>query len=103
MESFEWPEVTNECKDVSNQRLAEKIFTTKILNKTVIANILLATWKTRAVVTITPWKENTYLFRFEDLVDRKRVLEEAPWSVIGRLLFLQPLQTGMAADEMEFC
>ncbi|KAI8006296.1 hypothetical protein LOK49_LG07G01503 [Camellia lanceoleosa] len=76
MESFELPEVTDECEDVSHWCLVGKILAPKILNKPAITKILLPAWKTRAGVSITPWKENIYLFQFEDLEDRSRV--EAP-------------------------
>lgn len=82
MESFELPEVTDECEDVSHRCLVRKILAPKILNKLAVTKILLTAWKTRAGVSITPWKENIYLFQFEDLEDRSRVLLEAPWSVM---------------------
>ncbi|KAL7212868.1 hypothetical protein ACSBR2_015544 [Camellia fascicularis] len=75
MESLELPEVTDECEDVSHRCLVGRILAPKILNK----------------------------HDFEDLEDRVRVLQEAPWSVMGSLLVLQPLQPGMAADELDFC
>ncbi|KAL7205888.1 hypothetical protein ACSBR2_018744 [Camellia fascicularis] len=102
MEAFELSEVTNECEDVSPQCLVGKILAPKILNKPAVTNILLAAWKSRAGVVVTPWKENIFLFQFEDLEDRSRVLQEAPWSVIGNLLVLLPLPLGKAIDELDF-
>ncbi|KAI8024826.1 hypothetical protein LOK49_LG02G00251 [Camellia lanceoleosa] len=55
-----------------------------------------------AGVVITPWKENIFLFQFNDLEDRLRVLHEAPWSVMGSLLVLQPLPLEKAIDELDF-
>ncbi|KAI7996417.1 hypothetical protein LOK49_LG10G01530 [Camellia lanceoleosa] len=77
MESFELPEVTDECEDVSHRCLVGKVLAPKILNKPAVNKILFVAWKTRAGVSITPWKENIYLFQFEDLEDRSRVLLEA--------------------------
>ncbi|KAL7163699.1 hypothetical protein ACSBR2_039760 [Camellia fascicularis] len=102
MEAFELPEVTDECEDVSPRCLVGKIIAPKILNKPAVSNILLAAWKARAGVVITPWKENVFLFQFEDLEDRLRALQEAPWSVMGSLLVLQPLPLRKAIDELEF-
>lgn len=102
MEAFELPEVTDECEDVSPRCLVGKILAPKILNKPAVANILLAAWKSRAGVVVTPWKENIFLFQFQELEDRTRVLHEAPWSVMGHLLILMPLPLGRAIDELEF-
>ncbi|KAI7997134.1 hypothetical protein LOK49_LG10G00465 [Camellia lanceoleosa] len=102
MEAFELPEVTNECEDVSPRCLVGKILAQKILNKPAVANILLATWKSRTGVVVTPWKENIFLFQFKDLEDRSRVLQETPWSVMGHLLVLMPLSLGKAIDELDF-
>ncbi|KAI8009834.1 hypothetical protein LOK49_LG06G00399 [Camellia lanceoleosa] len=102
MEAFELPEVMDECEDVSHRCLVGKILAPKILNKPAVTNILPATWKTRVGVVITPWKENIFLFQFEDFEDRVRVLQEAPWSVMGSLLVLQPLPLGKAIDELDF-
>ncbi|KAL7168492.1 hypothetical protein ACSBR2_038851 [Camellia fascicularis] len=38
----------------------------------------------------------------DDLEDRLRVRQEAPWSVMGSLLVLQTLPLGKAIDELEF-
>ncbi|KAI7995018.1 hypothetical protein LOK49_LG11G00196 [Camellia lanceoleosa] len=102
MEAFELPEVTDECEDVSPRCLVGKILAPKLLNKPAVANILLAAWKSRADVVVTPWKENIFLFQFTDLEDRSRVLQEAPWSVMGHLLVLMPLPLGKAIDELDF-
>ncbi|KAI8001810.1 hypothetical protein LOK49_LG09G00893 [Camellia lanceoleosa] len=102
MEALELPEATDECEDVSPRCLVGKILAPKTLNKPAVSKILLAAWKARAGVVITPWKENVFLFQFEDLADRLRVLQEAPWSVMGSLIVLQPLPLGKAIDELEF-
>ncbi|KAL7243136.1 hypothetical protein ACSBR1_015537 [Camellia fascicularis] len=102
MDSFELPEVTDECEDVSHRCLVGKLLAPKILHKPAVTKILLTAWKPRASVSITPWKENHYLFQFDDLEDRPRVLLEAPWSVMGSLLVLQTLQPEMAAEDLDF-
>ncbi|KAL7191018.1 hypothetical protein ACSBR2_023152 [Camellia fascicularis] len=88
MDSFELPEGTDECEDVSHRSLVGKILASKILDKLVVTSILLEAWKTRVGVSITLWKESIYLFQFEEVTDRRRVLEEAPWSVMGSILIL---------------
>ncbi|KAL7230734.1 hypothetical protein ACSBR2_009087 [Camellia fascicularis] len=47
--------------------------------------------KTRAKVSISPWNDNMFFFQFAKVEDRREVLMEAPWLVMGNLLVLQPL------------
>ncbi|CAL5438970.1 unnamed protein product [Camellia sinensis] len=68
----------------------------------IVDAVINSAWKTRASLRISPWNENVYLFQFDELEDRRRVLEDAPWSVMGSLLVLQPLQSGMVTSELEF-
>ncbi|XP_028069490.1 uncharacterized protein LOC114272020 [Camellia sinensis] len=102
MDSFELLEGTDECEDVAHRCLVGKVLAPKLLNKPAVSNILLGAWKIRAGVSITPWNDNVYFFQFEDVGDRQRILDESPWSVMGNLLVLQPLQLGRATIELEF-
>ncbi|KAI8002451.1 hypothetical protein LOK49_LG08G01448 [Camellia lanceoleosa] len=56
----------------------------------------------RASFSITPWNDNLFLFTFEDAEDRGWVLQEAPWSIIGNLMIIQPLQKGTPVADLEF-
>ncbi|KAF5958422.1 hypothetical protein HYC85_005647 [Camellia sinensis] len=102
MESLALLEGTDETADVSERCSVGKILAPKNLNKQAVTNIIHSAWKTRASVRISPWNENVYLFQFDELEDRRGVLEDAPWSVMGSLLVLQPLQSGMVTSELEF-
>ncbi|KAF7140564.1 hypothetical protein RHSIM_Rhsim06G0091800 [Rhododendron simsii] len=79
-----------------------RIVSDKTLNKIAVTNILHKAWNTRAEFSITPWSHNTTLFRFNDEEDRRSILRDAPWSVIGNLLVLKPLPEGVVASEMDF-
>ncbi|GMP69020.1 hypothetical protein CsSME_00028421 [Camellia sinensis var. sinensis] len=102
MDCFNLLEGSGECKDVSDLCLVRKILAPKALNRFEVSNILLGAWRTRAEVCILPWSDNIFLFQFSDAEDRRKVLSEAPWSIMGYLMVLQPLQMGLAAGEMEF-
>ncbi|KAI8026147.1 hypothetical protein LOK49_LG02G02730 [Camellia lanceoleosa] len=99
---LELEEGTDECVDSSYIRLIGKILTSKALNKQAITHIILEVWKTRAKITISSWPKNVFLFRFGSEEDRALVLRNAPWSVMGNLLVLQPLPVGKAISEMDF-
>ncbi|KAI8000015.1 hypothetical protein LOK49_LG09G01931 [Camellia lanceoleosa] len=102
MESFDLLKGTDESEDVSGRCLVGKILAPKLLNRQVVLNIIHSAWKTRKPVRISSWNDNVYLFQFEELADRQKVLEDAPWSVMGSLLALQPLQPEMVTSELEF-
>ncbi|GMP94414.1 hypothetical protein CsSME_00043880 [Camellia sinensis var. sinensis] len=95
-------EGSGENEDTSNMCLIGKNLGSKILNRTAVSNIIRGAWRIRGELSISPWNDNVYLFQFSDGDDRNRVLRDCPWSVMGKLLALQPLQTGQTVEEMEF-
>ncbi|KAL7168510.1 hypothetical protein ACSBR2_038862 [Camellia fascicularis] len=101
-ESVELLEGTDENVVVSNLCLISKVLAPKNLKKQGIMNIIKGAWKAGAKLEISPWSDNVFIFQFEDLGDRRRLLFEALWSIIGNLLVLQPLQAGRSTLEMEF-
>ncbi|KAL7171277.1 hypothetical protein ACSBR2_036010 [Camellia fascicularis] len=72
------------------------------LNKQAVFHILHGAWKTRASFTISPWNDNLFLFTFVDSENRSWVLQKAPWSIMGHLLILQPLEVGLPVSEIQF-
>ncbi|GMP91233.1 hypothetical protein CsSME_00042012 [Camellia sinensis var. sinensis] len=102
METFDLTEGCDECEDVSGLCLVGKILTPKTLNRTIVSNILQNAWKPCSQFDISPWGDNVYLFQFSESEDQCKVLDEAPWSVIGNLLVLQPFHLGIAVSNFEF-
>ncbi|KAI8004578.1 hypothetical protein LOK49_LG08G00817 [Camellia lanceoleosa] len=88
--------------DVSHLCLLGRILAPKPLNRQAVIKIVQGAWRPWAKVIISPWPKNTFLFQFDDVEDRRRVLFEAPWSVMGHLLVFQPLSVGKSSVEMEF-
>ncbi|KAL7175593.1 hypothetical protein ACSBR2_029233 [Camellia fascicularis] len=86
MDNFDLSKGLDECEDVSKLCLVGKILAPKILNKLDVSNILHRAWKTRADVSISPWNDNVFLFQYVEVEDRQKVLLEAPWLVMGKLL-----------------
>ncbi|KAI8005848.1 hypothetical protein LOK49_LG07G00566 [Camellia lanceoleosa] len=102
LDCLDLQEKSDENVDVSNLYLVGKILASKNLNKTAVLNIIQGAWKTRAKLVISSWLNNIFLFQFIDPEDRQRVLMEAPWSVMGYLLVLQPLALGRSVEQMDF-
>ncbi|KAI8021070.1 hypothetical protein LOK49_LG03G02358 [Camellia lanceoleosa] len=103
METLDLSEECDECEDVSELCLVWKILTPKILNRIAISNILQSVWKPRSQLVISSWGDNVYVFQFSKSEDWCKVLDEAPWSVMGNLLVLQPLHLGMVISNFDFC
>ncbi|KAL7181875.1 hypothetical protein ACSBR1_040731 [Camellia fascicularis] len=59
-----------------------------------VSSIIHGAWKVRNSFSISPWNDNLFLFTFEDDEGRQWVLEEAPWSVMGNLMVLKPVELG---------
>ncbi|KAI8019758.1 putative ribonuclease H protein [Camellia lanceoleosa] len=102
METLNLSEGCDECKDVPELCSVGKILAPEILNRTAVSNILESTWKPRSKLVISLCSDNVYMFQFADSKDRSKVLDEAPWSVMGNHLILQPLHLGMAVSDFEF-
>ncbi|KAL7254106.1 hypothetical protein ACSBR1_008495 [Camellia fascicularis] len=102
LDDLEGVEGSGENVDISPLCLIGKILAPKRLNRTGVANILQGAWRPRSKLLISPWADNLFLFQFDDKEDRRRVLAEAPWSVMANLLVLQPLIAGNSASDMEF-
>ncbi|KAF7131646.1 hypothetical protein RHSIM_Rhsim09G0090900 [Rhododendron simsii] len=86
----------------NNHCLVGKVIQTKILNASIITNILAAAWKTRAPYQVSDWNNNVLLFRFEDSEDKRLVLQDGPWSIMNSLLVLKPLENNMVVSEIQF-
>lgn len=79
-----------------------KILKSKTLNVPAVTTILKAAWKTRAEFSIASWNNNIFLFRFDNEEDRSSILTDGPWLVMNSLLVLQPLQDGLAVNDLDF-
>ncbi|KAI7980398.1 Uncharacterized protein LOK49_Contig153G00003 [Camellia lanceoleosa] len=95
-------EGSSESTDNSHLCLVGKVLASKLLNRTTVSKIIQSAWKTREEIVVSPWPDNVFLFRFGNLEDRLKVLREAPWSIIGNFLVLQPLKMGCSISEMDF-
>lgn len=88
--------------EIDNHCVVGKILSKKPPNLIAVSNILKGAWKTRADFSITPWNNNIFLFRFEEIEDRNTIIKEGPWSVMNNLLVLKPLTSGEVISAIEF-
>ncbi|KAH7848349.1 hypothetical protein Vadar_001727 [Vaccinium darrowii] len=86
----------------NNMELMGKIVQGRLMKAPVLANILMAAWKTRAPFQVDEWGSNVVHFRFEDAEDRCNVMQEGPWSVMSNLMVLLPLMDGMVISKLQF-
>ncbi|KAI8021294.1 hypothetical protein LOK49_LG03G01215 [Camellia lanceoleosa] len=102
LESISLEDGTEAVEDVSHWCLVGKILSPKQLNKQAVSTIIHGAWKARAFFSISPWNDNMYLFTFDEEEDRKWVLQESLWSIMGSLMVLQPLVIGLPVSNIEF-
>ncbi|GMQ01663.1 hypothetical protein CsSME_00048223 [Camellia sinensis var. sinensis] len=102
LDSIQLEDGLDVTEDVSHHCLLRKVLAPKQLNKQSISSILHDAWKARASFSIAPWNDNLFLFSFDDAKDRRWVLNEAPWSIMGHLFILQPLGRGTLVSDMVF-
>lgn len=101
-EILDLDESSGETGEVGNFCFVGKALSPKTLNLTAITNICNTAWRSRSPFSVTPWNNNTFLFRFEEMEDRNRILRDRPWSVMNSLLVIQPVDEGVAISEIEF-
>lgn len=85
-------EVADSEEVLSDHCLLGKILTQRNLNKQGVTNIINLAWKTKESFSISPWKDNTYLFCFKSIADKDFVMRKGPWSVMNHLLILKEAQ-----------
>ncbi|KAH7839409.1 hypothetical protein Vadar_003785 [Vaccinium darrowii] len=95
-------EVAESEEDFSDFCLLGKILSQRNLNKQGVSNIINLAWKTKESFSISPWKDNTYLFRFKSIPDKELVLRKGPWSVMNHLLILKEARIGVTMEEIDF-
>ncbi|KAH7853383.1 hypothetical protein Vadar_001799 [Vaccinium darrowii] len=95
-------EVTDVDDDLSSLSLFGKILSQRTLNKLGVTNILNQAWKTKESFSISPWRDNIFLFRFKTASDKNFVLNSGPWSIMGHLLVLKEIQKGLTLEAMDF-
>lgn len=95
-------EVTDVDDDLSSLSLFGKILSQRTLNKLGVTNILNQAWKTKESFSISPWRDNIFLFRFKTASDKNFVLNSGPWSIMGHLLVLKEIQKGPTLEAMDF-
>lgn len=95
-------EGSGETGVVGNLFLVGKVLNPKPLNTTAITNICTSAWKTRYPFSVTSWNNKVFLFRFEEIENKKMVLSERPWSIMNSLMVLQPVADGIAIPDHDF-
>ncbi|KAL5827963.1 hypothetical protein ACOSQ3_019805 [Xanthoceras sorbifolium] len=79
--------------------LAEKIISNKMVNKKAFREIILRIWRICQKVKVEVNRGNTFVFQFENVIDRNRVLKGGPWSFDNSLLVLEvPTRFGSVAN-----
>ncbi|KAL5831266.1 hypothetical protein ACOSQ4_016620 [Xanthoceras sorbifolium] len=76
--------------------LADKLISNKLVNREAFRAIIPKSWRIRYGVKVEVVHENTFVFQFEDVMDRNCVLKGGSWSFNNALLVLEA-STGSGA------
>lgn len=79
-----------------------RILTDKIINRSVVKDMLEKAWGRPSGLLITDLGPNLYLFQLPNKEEAMRVLKGAPWLVLGQLLSIQPWTPEKSINEVNF-
>jgi hypothetical protein len=82
--------------------LVGRIGDDKKINKGAFQNVLSQLWRTVGTVIFSEVQENVWIFEFEDVGDKERVLERRPWSFDRQILVLYDFDGGIPPAQMKF-
>ncbi|GMY19488.1 reverse transcriptase [Fagus crenata] len=79
-----------------------KVISDKAVNRNKVKAILSEAWKTSKGVAFMDFVQNLFMFLFEAEGDRRRILEQGPWSIDGNLLSLKPCKLDRLIRKVDF-
>lgn len=82
--------------------LLGKIYTEKSLSKKVIKSMIKKGWGNPKGLSIVDISPNIFLFNFTDLETSNRILEKAPWNILGQVLILKQWNPQISVHEIDF-
>jgi hypothetical protein len=82
--------------------LVGRIGDDKKINKGAFQNFLSQLWRTVGTVIFNEVQENVWIFEFEDVGDKERVLEGRPWSFDRQILVLYDFDGSIPPAQMKF-
>ncbi|XVF80457.1 hypothetical protein PTKIN_Ptkin15bG0075100 [Pterospermum kingtungense] len=82
--------------------LVGKLLTTRPFNKEAMIGTLKVTWKLSREAKIIVLEVNLFLFKFQDMKDKERVLNGAPWTFDKQLILFQAYKGELRLEEYVF-
>ncbi|OMP11181.1 hypothetical protein COLO4_03978 [Corchorus olitorius] len=89
-------------RSLSKSTLIGKILADRLLFKRGVIGVLRSMWSEEVVSDIRELAANTYSISFNSEAQRRRALEEGPWSIMGTCLVLREWMPGVNVEEMDF-
>ncbi|CAL9000064.1 unnamed protein product [Prunus brigantina] len=80
--------------------LVARVVTHKSVNREAFVSVFSRLWKGKDGVSIKEIGERRFLVRFDNLNDKRRVLDMEPWTFRDGLVLLAEVQTGVDARTM---
>ncbi|KAF7806998.1 putative N-acetyltransferase [Senna tora] len=88
-ETIELGEERDKTIEVTKHALVRRVIAPKPLNRRTVRTMLIKSWGYPKGIHIVDLSTNTFLFNFNEANTPRRIMEEAPWNVMGYLISLQ--------------
>ncbi|KAF7828451.1 homeobox-leucine zipper protein HAT4 [Senna tora] len=101
-DTIELEEKKHVTVEVSKHALVGKVLAPKPLNRRTVRSMLIRSWGFPKGLHIVDLQMNTFLFNFSEADTPNRIMEDAPWSVLGYLVSLQRWVPEVAIHEVDY-
>ncbi|KAF7824555.1 reverse transcriptase [Senna tora] len=101
-DTIELEEKKHVTVEVSKHALVGKVLAPKPLNRRTVRSMLIRSWGFPKGLYIVDLQMNTFLFNFSEADTPNRIMEDAPWSVLGYLVSLQRWVPEVAIHEVDY-
>lgn len=88
--------------EVTKHALVGKLISDKAQNRKVTKSMIIKSWGSPKGLHIIDLQENTYLFNFSEPATPRRIMEDAPWNILGSLLCLHRWTPDLTLHEVDF-
>ena len=94
-----------DISEVGKNNLVCKLLLCKMVNVEAMKNVFRKIWRMSACLYIRKVGEHSFIFHFENLMDKERIIQKQPWSFNKSLLILKEFDGLSKPDEvkMEWC
>ena len=92
----------NSGKKEGRSSLVGKLLTQRPFNKDAMIGTLKVVWKVSKKVVVTVLDSNLFLFKFDNMRDKQRIIEGSPWSFNKNLIVFKDYNGDLRGSDYQF-